>query len=334
MATPETRRQLLAAVAACEDKKGEDTRILELDPADSGLADFFLITSASNDRQVVAIADEIEMRLKKEFGLYATSVEGRRQAEWILLDYVDIVIHVFLAEKRAFYDIERLRKSARNLTSAELEAEVQSSLAHVLAERTRAVRSHPHVEIKAAKKAAKEAAKVTTGKSPATSTAVKAAQPKTPSAKTSSKGDSKVTAKPVNKAATKAAPKPVSVAKAKTVAPKVTSKAVAKPGNGAAPAPMVVGALAPEMHHQPVPTDLGAKPPILKCEDPDMSSSVNIAASAAPKTKKAAVKKAPAKAAAKPAVKAATKKAPIKAVTKAASAKKAPAKAAAKKSGK
>jgi len=117
MATPETRRQILAAVAACDDKKGEDTRILELDPADSGLADFFLITSATNDRQVVAIADEIEFRLKKDFGLYATSVEGRRQAEWILLDYVDIVIHVFLAEKRAFYDIERLRKSAQPFRS-------------------------------------------------------------------------------------------------------------------------------------------------------------------------------------------------------------------------
>ena len=74
-----TRRQLLTAVQACEDKKGEDTRILELDPADSGLADFFLITSASNDRQVVAIADEIEYRLKQDYGLYATSVEGRKQ---------------------------------------------------------------------------------------------------------------------------------------------------------------------------------------------------------------------------------------------------------------
>jgi len=219
MATPETRRQLLAAVAACDDKKGQDTRILELDPADSGLADFFLITSASNDRQVVAIADEIEMRLKKEFGLYATSVEGRRQAEWILLDYVDIVIHVFLAEKRAFYDIERLRKSARNLTSAELEAEVQSSLAHVLAERTRAVRSHPQVgnavaktgankaAKKAAKKAPKKAAKVTTSKSAASAAPLKAAQRKTPLAKTSSEGDSAVTAKPVNSAAAKPATK-------------------------------------------------------------------------------------------------------------------------------
>src|SRR5471030_3122559 len=109
MATPGTRRQLLAAVAACDDKKGEDTRILELDPADSGLADFFLITSATNDRQAVAIADEIEFRLKQDFGIYAASVEGRSLGEWILLDYTDIVIHVFLEERRAFYDIERLR---------------------------------------------------------------------------------------------------------------------------------------------------------------------------------------------------------------------------------
>src|ERR1700722_5012784 len=167
MATPETRRQLLAAVQACEDKKGEDTRILELDPADSGLADFFFITSASNDRQVVAIADEIQMRLKKDFGGYATSVEGRRQGEWILLDYVDIVIHVFLQEKRAFYDIERLRKSARPLTSSEIEAELKAELA----QKTRAVRG-------IATSPAKKAAKVTPRKPPAT----KAVKPKSPSA--------------------------------------------------------------------------------------------------------------------------------------------------------
>ena len=191
MATPETRRQLLAAVSACEDKKGEDTRILELDPADSGLADFFLITSASNDRQVVAIADEIEMRLKKEFGLYPASVEGRRQAEWILLDYVDIVIHVFLAEKRAFYDIERLRKSARNLTGPEVEAELRSALA----QKTRAVRG-------------------------TTTPAPTGLAKRTPTK--SSKGDSTVSAKAVKKAAKKAAKK----APAKPVAKKAVKKAV------------------------------------------------------------------------------------------------------------
>ena len=115
----ETRILVQAAAAVCEEKKGNETRILELDPIDSGLSDFFLVTSASNDRQAVAIADEIEARLKREFGAYANSVEGRRQGEWILLDYVDFVVHVFLAERRAFYDIERLRKSARPLTPAE-----------------------------------------------------------------------------------------------------------------------------------------------------------------------------------------------------------------------
>src|SRR5215475_6451220 len=140
MPTPETRRLLLAAVAACEDKKGEDTRILELDPVDSGLADFFLITSATNDRQAVAIADEIELRLKRDHGVLAHSVEGRRQGEWVLLDYVDFVVHVFLADRRAFYDIERLRKSARPLSPAEFDTELTAALA----EKTRSSRSkHP-----------------------------------------------------------------------------------------------------------------------------------------------------------------------------------------------
>ena len=212
MATPETRRQLLAAVAACEDKKGEDTRILELDPADSGLADFFLITSATNDRQVVAIADEIEFRLKKEFGLYATSVEGRRQGEWILLDYTDIVIHVFLAEKRAFYDIERLRKSARPLTGAEVEAELKSELAR----KTLAVRK---TTPKAAKKAAAKPA---------------VAKKSVPAAKkTAAKKAVKTVAKPAKKtAAKKAVAKATAVKKASKKKVAEAPKAVTKKAAG------------------------------------------------------------------------------------------------------
>ncbi len=122
MASLETRRMVLAAAAACEDKKAEDTRILELDPMDSGFTDFFLIASGTNARQVVAIADEIEMRMKREFATYPNSVEGRRQGEWVLMDYVDFVVHVFLTEKRAFYDIERLRKSATLVDLAQLNA--------------------------------------------------------------------------------------------------------------------------------------------------------------------------------------------------------------------
>jgi len=119
-ALEQTRILVQAAAEACESKKGEDTRILELDPIDSGLSDFFLVTSATNDRQTTAIADEVEYRLKHDFGVMPHSVEGRRKGDWILLDYVDFVVHVFLAERRAFYDIERLRKSARPLTPAEL----------------------------------------------------------------------------------------------------------------------------------------------------------------------------------------------------------------------
>jgi ribosome-associated protein len=152
----QTRILVQAAAAACEDKKGEDTRILELDAIDSGLSDFFLVTSATNDRQAVAIADEIEMRLKREFGVMPNSVEGRRQGDWILLDYVDFVVHVFLAERRAFYDIERLRKSARPISPAEFDEELKAALA----EKTRSARSKAAAPAKKAgvKSAAKKAA--------------------------------------------------------------------------------------------------------------------------------------------------------------------------------
>ncbi len=153
----ETRILVQAAAAACEDKKANDTRILELDPVDSGLSDFFLVTSASNDRQAVAIADEVEMRLKREFGVLPNSVEGRRKGDWILLDYVDFVVHVFLADRRAFYDIERLRKSARPITPAEFDEELKATLA----EKTRAARKKASFKVKPAapKKAAKTAVK-------------------------------------------------------------------------------------------------------------------------------------------------------------------------------
>ncbi len=162
-AQKQTRALVQAAAAVCEEKKGQDTRILELDPVDSGLSDYFLITSAMNDRQAVAIADEIEFRLKRDFGAYAHSVEGRRKGDWILLDYVDFVVHVFLAERRAFYDIERLRKSARPLTPVEFDAELKAELA----EKTRAVRAQRAPKAKTPAKQAKQA------KKPAKKTATK-----------------------------------------------------------------------------------------------------------------------------------------------------------------
>ena len=190
----ETQVLVQAAAAVCEEKKGQDTRILELDPVDSGLSDFFLVTSATNERQAVAIADEIELRLKREFGAYANSVEGRRNGEWILLDYVDFVVHVFLAERRAFYDIERLRKSARPLTPAEFDAELKAALA----EKTRAVRSK--AAGKAKKAPAKAAAEAGSARQP-----TKAARKSAPKAASSRKAPAKAAAKAKKGAARKAA---------------------------------------------------------------------------------------------------------------------------------
>ena len=161
MASTEIRRRVLAAAAACDEKKGEDTRILQLDPADSAFTDFFLITSTANDRQSQAVADEIELRLKREFQTYPNSVEGRRQGEWILMDYVDFVVHIFLRDKRAFYDIERLRKSARTVALAELTAALteKTLAARKKAPAKRAVKTAPAKKAAAKKSAPKKAAK-------------------------------------------------------------------------------------------------------------------------------------------------------------------------------
>ncbi|HEY8997427.1 MAG TPA: ribosome silencing factor [Edaphobacter sp.] len=129
MPSIESNKLLLAAASAAEDKKAEDIRILALDPSESGLTDYFLICNGTNDRQNVAISDEIEIQLKKQFGVYPNSVEGRRQAEWILMDYVDFIVHIFSPEKRAFYGLERLRKSATTLSVDDINAEVKASIA-------------------------------------------------------------------------------------------------------------------------------------------------------------------------------------------------------------
>jgi ribosome-associated protein len=125
----QVQQLLAAAVAACEDKKAEDIRILALDPSESGLTDFFLICTGLSDRQNVAITDEIEIRLKRDFGTYPNSVEGRRQGEWVLMDYVDFIVHAFTPEKRAFYGLERLRKSATVLSIKDLNAEIKAVIA-------------------------------------------------------------------------------------------------------------------------------------------------------------------------------------------------------------
>ena len=113
------RSQVVSAVQACEEKKGEDISVLEMDKNSSAFTDYFLICTGKNPRQIQAIADEVELRLKKS-GVPANQVEGYNQADWILIDYVDFVVHVFSEASRKFYDLERLWKSARKVTVADL----------------------------------------------------------------------------------------------------------------------------------------------------------------------------------------------------------------------
>jgi ribosome-associated protein len=182
MSTPDTLTLLLTAAQACEDKKAEDIRILHLDPSESGLTDYFLICHGHNARQNEAISDEIEFQLKRRFGLYANSVEGRRQGEWILLDYVDFIVHVFSADKRAFYALERLRKSATTISLAELKSEVAAGKSAVKKPAPKKSIAKP-IKKSPAKPAPKKAVK----KSAAKKSAAKKSAKKKPTKKKSTK---------------------------------------------------------------------------------------------------------------------------------------------------
>jgi ribosome-associated protein len=95
------------ALEAAAEKKGADLAILDVGDVLS-IIDLFVLVSASNARQVRTIVDEVEKALTEHDGSKPISVEGLADASWVLLDYGDIVVHVFLDETRAYYDLDRL----------------------------------------------------------------------------------------------------------------------------------------------------------------------------------------------------------------------------------
>jgi ribosome-associated protein len=111
--------QVSEAILACQDKQAEDVTVLELEKDSGAFTDFFVMCSGTNSRQVQAIADAVDERLEA-LGLRVTHSEGYKQAEWVLLDYVDFVVHIFSEKARQFYDLERLWKSAKRLEPSEL----------------------------------------------------------------------------------------------------------------------------------------------------------------------------------------------------------------------
>ena len=111
-ASAQDRARLAAAVA--DDKQGRDTVILDVGDV-LAICELFVVTSAPNTRLVRTIAEEIEQRLHEAGGGSPLRVEGLRELQWVLVDYGDIVVHVFLEETRRFYDIERLYRDVRRI---------------------------------------------------------------------------------------------------------------------------------------------------------------------------------------------------------------------------
>ena len=99
---------------AIDEKKGGNTRILDISEITT-ISDYFVVTSGNNYNQVRAIADNVEEQLLKKNGMKPERVEGYNNGEWILLDYIDYVIHIFDKEQRLFYDIERIWSDGKEI---------------------------------------------------------------------------------------------------------------------------------------------------------------------------------------------------------------------------
>lgn len=106
------------AVDALEDRKGEDVKVLDISEI-STLADYFIIASGSNINQVQAMADSVQEKLGRE-GHMTKNVEGYDSGNWILLDFGDIIVHVFDNENRLFYDLERIWRDGKQISKEEL----------------------------------------------------------------------------------------------------------------------------------------------------------------------------------------------------------------------
>ena len=106
-ADDQIRQWVVRAAEAAASKGGDDVVALEVGEV-LAITDAFVIASGTNHRQVLTMADEIEARVKDGGGPSPIRVEGRADAQWVLLDYGDFVVHVFLDEVRRYYDLERL----------------------------------------------------------------------------------------------------------------------------------------------------------------------------------------------------------------------------------
>ena len=114
----ETEKMTALAVQALDSKKAENVKIIDIAKI-SDIADYFVIANGTNRNQVQAMADAVEETLGKA-GMHARSVEGYQAAHWILMDYGDVVFHIFDRESRSFYDLERIWRGGKNFDPASM----------------------------------------------------------------------------------------------------------------------------------------------------------------------------------------------------------------------
>ena len=119
MADKKAREMAKIAYQALEEKKAEDIRVINIEQV-SVLADYFLIASGTNRNQTQAMADNVEEMLHKA-GYQPRQTEGYQTANWILMDYGDIIVHIFDTENRLFYDLERIWRDGKAITLEDLE---------------------------------------------------------------------------------------------------------------------------------------------------------------------------------------------------------------------
>ena len=124
----EQRAMLVAAVRGADDKLGQDIVVLDVGESLS-VVDFFIITSGRNSRQVATIVEEMEASIKRATARSPLRIEGLRDATWVLMDYGDVVVHVFLDETREYYDLEHLWSATPRLSTTELLARSSSEIA-------------------------------------------------------------------------------------------------------------------------------------------------------------------------------------------------------------
>lgn len=113
MAEKNAKEMVKTAVAALQDKKGEDIRVIDISGV-TVIADYFIIASGSNPNQVQALVDNVEEQMYKA-GYDDPRVEGYNTASWVLLDYNDVIVHVFSQDDRLFYDLERIWRDGKEI---------------------------------------------------------------------------------------------------------------------------------------------------------------------------------------------------------------------------